>query len=54
MMRVPVSGRMDIATGEMTFEYIECEERKFAEFMVGIALQVMSNKQNSLPPLKEQ
>lgn len=45
-MRVPVSGHMNLVTGEMTFEYIECEEKKFAEFMVGIALQVMSNKQN--------
>lgn len=53
MMRVPVSGRMNIATGEMTFEYIECEEKQFAEIMVGVALQVMSNKQNSPSPIKE-
>ncbi len=49
-MKVPVSGRMNVATGEMTFQYIECEELIFVKVMVDIALQATANSKTYTLP----
>ncbi|SDN14103.1 hypothetical protein [Acetanaerobacterium elongatum] len=51
-MLVPVSGKMNLETGVMTYVYKECDEKVFAEFIRKVVEQVAESKNGAFTFVK--
>lgn len=52
-MLVPVSAKMNVETGAMTYVYKECDEKVFAEYIRKVVELVAENKNDILTCAKK-